>query len=299
MNRRGLGVAAAGLALLTPAAWALGYLPAPIGLWIGRRLGDLAWFVLPRRRAVTLDNLRLAWRSGGEPEELHRIGRRSFQHIGMNLVEACVFMFRPPEVLLDRIGIEGLEHLKDAAVQGRGVLVLTAHLGNWELLAASHAMTGLPLSVVLRPLDHPALDRVVDRLRRRSGAELISKRRALRDVLDALRRGRMVGILLDQNAVRAEGVFVPFFGTPASTSRSLAVIALRTEAPVVPIFISRLPGGRHLVKVLPAMQPPTDGDVVAFTARFSGVIEEAIRRSPEQWFWLHRRWKTRPRAGVA
>ena len=197
-----------------------------------------------------------------------------------------------------RVEIDGLEHLKDAAVQGRGVLLLTAHLGNWELLAAAQPLTGLPLSVVLRPLDQPRLDRVVERLRRRTGAELISKRRALPDVLDALRRGRMVGILLDQNATRAEGIFAPFFGTPASTSRGLAVIALRTEAPVVPVFIRRLERGRHLIEVGPVVPPP-ERDVVAFTTSFNEAIEKAIRRAPEQWFWLHKRWKTRPRPEVA
>jgi len=108
----------------------------------------------------------------------------------------------------------------------------------------------------------------------------------------------MVGILLDQNATRAEGIFAPFFGTPASTSRGLAVIALRTEAPVVPVFIRRLERGRHLIEVGPVVPPP-ERDVVAFTTSFNEAIEKAIRRAPEQWFWLHKRWKTRPRPEVA
>jgi Kdo2-lipid IVA lauroyltransferase/acyltransferase len=298
MRRRGSAVAALGVLLLAPVAWTLAHLPARLGLWLGRRVGDLAWIVLAPRRAVALDNLRLAFRAERGSGELRHIGRRSFQHLGMNLVEACVLMFRPSDVLLRRMEIDGLEHLKDAVGQGRGVLLLTAHLGNWELLAAAHPLTGLPLSVVLRPLDQPQLGRVVERLRRRTGAELISKRRALRDVLDALRRGRMVGILLDQNATRAEGIFVPFFGTLASTSRSLAVLALRTEAPVVPVFIRRLEDGRHLIEVRPLLPPP-EGDVVALTACFNETIEAAIRRAPEQWFWLHRRWKTRPRPKIA
>jgi Kdo2-lipid IVA lauroyltransferase/acyltransferase len=287
-----------GVVFLAPAAWTLAHLPCRLGLWIGRRLGDLAWALLARRRAIALDNLRLALGAERSDAELRRIGRRSFQHLGMNLVEMCVFMFRPSDVFLRRVEIDGLEHLKDAAVQGRGVLLLTAHLGNWELLAATQPLTGLPLSVVLRPLDQPKLDRVMGRLRRRTGAELISKRRALPDVLAALRRGHMVGILLDQNATRAEGIFAPFFGTPASTSRGLAVIALRTEAPVVPVFIRRLERGRHLVEFKSAV-PPTARDVAAFTTSFNEAIEAAIRRAPEQWFWLHKRWKTRPRPEIA
>ena len=298
MRRQDSSVAAVGVLLLVPVAWVVAHLPPRLGLWLGRRLGDLAWVLLARRRAIALDNLRLAFRAERGDAELRHIGRRSFEHLGMNLIEVCVFLFRPSDVFLRRVEIDGLEHLKDAAVQGRGVLLLTAHLGNWELLAAAQPLTGLPLSVVLRPLDQPRLDRVIERLRRRTGAELISKRRALPDVLDALRRGRMVGILLDQNATRAEGIFAPFFGTPASTSRGLAVIALRTEAPVVPVFIRRLERGRHLIEVGPVVPPP-ERDVVAFTTSFNEAIEKAIRRAPEQWFWLHERWKTRPRPEVA
>jgi KDO2-lipid IV(A) lauroyltransferase len=148
-------------------------------------------------------------------------------------------------------------------------------------------------------MDDPLIDRVVERLRRRTGVELIAKRRAVREILDALRRGRMVGILLDQNASRAEGIFAPFFGIPASTSRALAVISLRTGAPVVPVFIRRIEGGRHRVQVEPMIAAPATSDVASYTAAFNRSIEAAIRRAPEQWFWMHDRWKTRPRPETA
>jgi KDO2-lipid IV(A) lauroyltransferase len=291
----GAFLAAVAVALFAPAGLLLAWLPPRFGLWLGRRLGDVAWALLPRRRAVTLDNLQRAFGSDRAAEELHRLGRRCFEHLGMNLVEACVFFFRPPAVLLSRVALEGVEHLDAAAAAGRGILLLTAHLGNWELLAASHALSRFPLSVVVRPLDNPMMDRVVARFRRRAGVELIAKRRGLRDILDALRRHRMVGILLDQNAARAEGVFVPFFGAPASTSKALAVIALRTGAPVVPVFIRRAARGRHTVRAEPALPAPPDGDIAAYTRAFNRAIEAAIRRAPEQWFWLHARWKTQPR----
>ncbi len=290
---------AVGLGLVAPGGVLLAWLPARFGLWVGRRLGDLAWAALPARRVVTLDNLQRAFGGDRDAEELHRLGRSSFEHLGMNLVEACVFFFRPPAVLLSRVTLEGVEHLKAAAAAGKGILLLTAHYGNWELLAASHALTGFALSVVVRPLDNPVLDRVVARFRQRGGVELIAKRRALREVLDALRHQRMLGILLDQNAARGEGVFVPFFGVPASTSKALAVVALRAGAPVVPVFIHRDVSGRHTVRVEPAIPPPADGDVTAYTATFNRAIEAAIRRAPEQWFWMHARWKTRPRAEAA
>lgn len=286
------------LAPLAALGWALAHLPWRPGLWVGRRLGDVAYWVLPGRRAVARQNLERAFRGERSGCELERLCRESFQHLGMMLVEACTFYFRPPAVLLSRVDVEGVDHLKAAAAQARGILLLTAHFGNWELLAAAHAHTGYPLSVIVRPLDSPLLDRVVTRLRKRSGVEVIPKRRALRGVREALRRGWMVGILLDQNASRREGVFVPFFGDPASTSKSLALLALWSGASVVPVFIQRDARGRHRVTIEPPIPPPASGDrerdILAYTTVFARVVEDRIRQAPAQWFWMHRRWKTRP-----
>jgi KDO2-lipid IV(A) lauroyltransferase len=247
---------------------------------------------------VALQNIERSLGRDLGPTEVRRLGRRSFQHLGMNLVEACRYFLRPTDVMLSRVRVEGVEHLRHAASAGRGILILTAHYGNWELLAAAHGLTGLPLSFVVRPLDEPILDELADRFRRRSGAELIVKDRAVREVMQALRRGRMVGILLDQNATRAEGVFVPFFGVPASTSKGLALLALRTGAPVVPVFLRREADGRHCMDVRPPLPAPAGADVLAYTAVFNEAIEAAIRRAPEQWLWMHARWRTRPREAV-
>jgi Kdo2-lipid IVA lauroyltransferase/acyltransferase len=297
--RAGRLAATVGLWGLRLGGWLPAYLPPAMGLAVGRRIGDALWWLLPRRRRVALGNIRLSVGREMAPDEIRRLGRRSFQHLGMNLIEACRYLLRPTDVMLSRVRVEGVEHLRSAAAQGRGILILTAHYGNWELLAAAHGLTGLPLSIVIRPLEHPVLDDLAARFRRRSGAELIVKRRAVREVLQALNRGRMVGILLDQNATRAEGVFVPFFGVTASTSKGLAILALRTGAPVVPVFLRRLPDGRHRMDISPALTPPQDGDVHAYTAMFNEVIEAAIRRAPEQWLWMHNRWRTRPREGVS
>lgn len=286
------------LGLLAVPAWGLAFLPVGLGLWVGRRLGDLAYWALPGRRAVARRNLELALGAERSASELSRICRESFRHLGMTCVEACTFFFRPPSVLLSRVDVDGVDHLKAAASHGRGVLLLTAHYGNWELLAAGHALTGYPLSVVVRPLDSPLLNRLATRLREQGGVEIIPKHRAMRGVLEALRRGWMVGILLDQNASRREGVFVPFFGVPASTSKSVALLALWSGAPVVPVFIHREAEGRHRVVIEPTVPPPATGvrerDVIAFTAAFTRMVESRIRQHPEQWLWMHRRWKTRP-----
>lgn len=298
-SRAGLLAASLGLWLAFPLAWLLAHLPAAIGLAAGRRLGDLLWLVLPGRRAVALDNLRRSFGAERSAAEIRQLARRSFQNVGMNLVEGCCYFLRPTQVMLSRVRVEGREHLQAAAAHGRGVLILTAHFGNWELLGAAHGLTGLPASIVTRPLDYPLLDDLAARFRRRSGAELIVKRQAVREVLTALRRQRMVGILLDQNATRAEGVFAPFFGSPASTSKGLALLALRTGAPVVPIFLRREPDGRHCMDVGAAVPPPEDGQIATYTSAFNRVLEATIRRTPEQWFWMHDRWRTRPRQTVS
>jgi Kdo2-lipid IVA lauroyltransferase/acyltransferase len=276
---------------------AAGRLPLPLALWLGRRLGDVAYAALPRRRRLALVNLGRAY-----PElpasERRRLARRAAQHLGMTLLELPRLLTAPIEETLARIRLDGVEHLH-AAMRAHGrALVLTAHLGNWEILCAAHRLTDHGLSVVVRPLDAPWLDAVAARLRRRTGVDLIDKRGALRPVLEALRRGRMVGILMDQNVARREGVFVNFFGHPASTSRSIALLAVRTGAPIVPIFARRSGGIDHTVVIRPALPFPASNDpeaaVVELTERCTVQIEAAIREAPEQWLWFHDRWKTRP-----
>jgi KDO2-lipid IV(A) lauroyltransferase len=216
-------------------------------------------------------------------------------------VELCALHSRPLGEFLGRITVEGREHLDRAMAAHGRVLAVTGHLGNWEILSVASRLTPYPLAVVVRPLDARWLNPIAERLRLRTGVELIGKRGALRPILAALSRGGMVGILLDQNTARAEGVFVPFFGRLASTSRSVALLALRTGAPVVPIFARREAHGRHRVIVKPPLDPPKRGDrdlaIAELTARCTAAIEAAIREAPEQWLWIHNRWRTRPLGG--
>jgi Kdo2-lipid IVA lauroyltransferase/acyltransferase len=279
-------------------------LPTAAALGLGRRLGDLTALALPRRRRVVLKNLALAF-----PElpaaDRQRLARQTWQHLGMTIVELARLLARPLQATLDEMTLDGREHIQHAMTEAGGALILTAHLGNWEYLSAAHWLSGYPLAIVVRPLDAPALQALAERMRRKTGAEIIDKRGALRPVLQALRRGRMIGILLDQNAARREGVFVPFFGRAASTSRSIALLALRTRTPILPIFIRREGPGRHRIVVQPALSPPPgaandlEGAVVELTARCTAVIERQVRQSPEQWLWVHDRWRTRPPAGTA
>jgi len=282
---------------LTLLAVALGRAPWGVASWLGRRMGDLAYLVFSGRRRITLENLAQAF-PGLSPAERRALSRRSWQHLGLVFVELCALLSRPLDDLLSRISVEGREHLDRAMAAHGRVLALSGHLGNWELLNMAHRVTPYPLAVVVRPLDAHWLNPLAERLRLRTGVELIDKRGALRPVLSALSRGGMVGILLDQNTARSEGVFVPFFGRAASTSRSVALLALRTGAPIVPIFARREGDGRHRIIVRPPLDPPKAGDreaaIAELTGRCTEVIEAAIREAPEQWLWMHNRWRTRP-----
>jgi len=227
-----------------------------------------------------------------------RVCRGSFQHLGLMFIELCRVLTVPPEPILAGIRVVGMEHLKDAMAKHGRALVLTAHLGNWELLALAHRLTGIPTTVVMRPLDATWLDTMADRLRQRSGIELIDKHNALRPVLGALNRGRMVALLLDQNASRREGIFVSFFGRPASTSKGLAVLAVRTRTPVVPIFIYRERVHEHRIVIHPSFGLDVAGDseeaVAEITQRCAATTEAAIAAAPDQWLWVHNRWRTQP-----
>jgi len=250
---------------------------------------------------MALTNIESAF-PGLVASDRRRICRGSFQHLGLMLTEFCSLLTEPPERSLEGIVLEGLDHLqKTMAIHGRA-LVLSAHLGNWEFLALAHRLMGFPATVVVRPLDAPWLDALAERLRCRAGVELIDKRGALRPVLGALRRGRLVALLLDQNASRREGVFASFFGRPASTPKSLAVLAMRTRTPVVPMFIYRTDIGRHRVVIHPSLfieaAPDAELAVADLTQRCTSAIEAAIRDAPDQWLWIHNRWRTQPLAPI-
>ena len=274
-----------------------GRLPLGVAQGLGAGLGRVAYWILPGRRRVALDNLTLAYGERLTPAARARLARQCFEHLGMTTLECCRLFFGPTERLFGRIRGQGTEHIGQALARGRGIFFLTGHFGNWELLAATHAYAGFGLSVVVRPLDNPYLDALIARARERSGLRAIPKRDAVQGVREALARGECIGILLDQDAGRS-GVFVPFLGHPASTSRALAILAIKTRAPVVPAFIHRLADGGHELVLDPeiplAITGDLDHDIEVNTARFTEAIERHVLAHPEQWFWVHRRWKSRP-----
>ncbi|MBI4460672.1 MAG: lysophospholipid acyltransferase family protein [Acidobacteria bacterium] len=277
---------------------ALGRLPRPLAHRMAMLLAGVLYWITPKFRRVAGQNLRMALPelSG---QERRAICRGVYRSLGRLLAEGAHFPNLNAQNVQQAVFYDGLENYQAALSRGRGVLFLTAHLGAWELGAFAHALCGYPLHILYRPLDNPRLNRLVNRYRLLSGNKLIDKRNSAREVLSALARNETVGILADQNSSLEEGVFVNFLGIPACTTAGIARIALHTEAAVVPAFCV-WDSGRRLFRIIfdKPLELPATGDkeesIRTATQQLTSVIEQYIRRYPDQWLWIHRRWKTRP-----
>ncbi len=283
-------------------AFLVGLLPRPIARRLCAAFGTLVFHLHSRLRHVGLTNLALALPELGAAEH-QRILRRFYLHLGWHFAEFCRMSRYTPQNCASHIRYEGLEHFEQAHALGKGVLILTGHLGAWELSSFFHSLMGHPMGLVARPMDNPLLDAFVRSIRCRQGNWIIPRNEFARGLLEAMHCGRTVGILMDTNMTPPEGIFVPFFGISACTASGLARIALRTGAAIVPGFLLWEPSeSRYVLHFAPPIQPLLTGDraqdMEALTARCTSVLESWIRRYPDQWLWIHRRWKTRP-AGEA
>jgi KDO2-lipid IV(A) lauroyltransferase len=253
------------------------------------RVLDLA---IPRLRRVARKNLAMALPEKPERER-EAIIDGTFRSIGRVLLAFARFPSITRETVSRWIRYQGYEHFEEALKRGKGVLFATAHLGTWELSAYSHALLSAPMGVVVRPLDNPQLDAFVEHRRGLSGNHLIGKRDFARPIMQALRRNEAVGILVDQNVLPEAGAFVDFFGKLACSGTTFAKIAARSGAAVIPGFAFwSEEEQRHILHFYPEV--PMTGDLEADTAAIQKAVENAIREHPDQWLWIHRRWKTRP-----
>ncbi|MFQ5464893.1 MAG: lysophospholipid acyltransferase family protein [Thermodesulfobacteriota bacterium] len=281
-------------------AFVAGHIPLPLALALGRAMGALAWRLDAKHRRIALDNLDLAYGDSITRTEKEAIARGLFKGLGMLAFEFTRLPWLTREKLAGYVEMEGMERLTEALGRKKGVILVTAHLGNWELMAAWYGLMGYPVDVVVRRLDVPAVEDFVKWARTRCGNRIIFKAGSMRKLIRAVRRNQVVGILLDQNVADYEGVFVDYFGTPACTNKGPALLAAHTGAAVLPTFIVRR-DGRHTIVIGEEIEMVNTGDktsdVVENTARCTGVIERMVRRHPDHWFWVHRRWKTRPAAG--
>jgi len=270
----------------------LGRLPWRLAQRTGRAIGSLGWRLSRRDRRRTLEHLTLAFPEKSDAERRH-LGRDCFRHHGASLAECLHLFHRDCSFVSSIVEVRGWDNVEMARRAERPVLIVTGHCGNWELLAAAINCRGLGMAVVARPLDEPEQQRMLAGLRERFGTPTIARgsEGAARQLLIALRRGGALGMLIDQDT-KVDGVWVPFFGRPAFTPVGAAKIALRQSTAVIPTFIERLPDGRHRATFHPCLDLP--GDPAAATALMTAKIEEQVRRVPEQWVWMHRRWRRQP-----
>ncbi len=256
----------------------------------------IACVLRPRRRYVLKTLARCL------PELSERERRRLYVdmwcHQALNIMEIMRFVGGREQELQSQIEIRGEEHLEEARAQGKGVLVLVAHLGNYILMALTAVrIFRYPLAAIAKQLRNPSMEHLWQEVRRRGGVIAIPARNGYRASVRVLRNNGLLGFMLDQNRPEGKGIFVDFFGQTASTSPGLAFMSAQTGAPVLPAFIHRTPEGRHIVEIQPWIAPPPDRkpeSLLEYTAIYTRITEAAIRRHPAQWLWLHKRWKTRP-----
>jgi len=255
------------------------------------------YHLLSGRRLIALHNLKNAF-----PEksmtEIIRIAKGVYRNMAVIAAEFFDIPWLTKDRIRERVEVEGLEHCVEALKRKRGLLMVTAHFGNWELGAIAFSLLFQPVLLLYRPLDNLFLDRLVALVRSSTGNRILAKKMAMRQMLRTLNANGIVGLLIDQNWSWQEGVFVDFFGRPACTSDGVARLAMHTEAPVIPCFMVRREDGNYKLIIGEAVELVNTGDrekdVLVNTQKYTRVIEQMIRKYPDQWFWVHQRWKTQP-----
>jgi len=275
-------------------------LPEGFTLRLGRQLGKMVYYLDRGHRKVAIQNLHIAFDREKSEGEIRSIAKRAFENLGMMTVE----FFRIPRVgvktFKERVKIEGLEEALKLLEKKKGVLLLLGHFGNWELMGLMSKVIGNPIMVIAKPLKKNRwVDQFITKVRNAGGLEVISNIKAGRKVIRALSQNRVVGILIDQRAKRSEGIWADFFGKKAPTTPGLAALAMKTGAPVVPVFMVRNGFGTHRLVIQKPLELVHTGDikkdVEANTQLFNHALESMIRQYPDQWFWVHRRWERKKR----
>jgi len=270
-------------------------LPEGPALWLGRRFGSLFYYLDWEHRSVALQNLHIAFGQEKSERERKAIAKRTFQNFGMMAIE----FFRIPgmntEDFKKKVSFEGLDEALKLLEKKKGGLLLIGHFGNWELMALMSKVIGNPILVIAKPINQKGVDRWITEIRKVTGLELIPPENATQKVVQALSQNRLVGILIDQRAKRSRGVWADFFGRKVPTTPGLAVMAMRSGAPVVPVFIVRDGFQKHRLLIKEPVELVLTGDmkkdVKINTQRFTDTLEAMIRQYPDQWLWIHRRWE--------
>jgi Kdo2-lipid IVA lauroyltransferase/acyltransferase len=282
-------------ALVQAAAVMVRLMPMGSARNIGHTVGRIVYYLDRLHRRIALDNLAHAFpsRTVGERKT---IARAMFAHFGAVLFELLKFGSLSPAEMAALVDVEGDDRLKQAFQHGRGVLIFTGHFGYWEVQGIMLPLHANRFSVLARPLDNPYLHEMLEQIRTRTGNSVIYRQGAIRKVLRELAANHGVGMLIDQHLHTPDAVYVDFFRRPAATTNALAALALRTGAPVIPVFALPAPGGRYRMVYEHPVEPPREDSpdaVREFTQRCTDVLEMYVRRHPELWLWMHRRWRDR------
>lgn len=276
-------------------------MPLPMVRGLGRVVGFVFGNMIRHHRKDAIEALA---RSMPElsPRECKRTINTMYHLQGINFMELIWYSSRGLSSVGEVIEVENVHFLEEALSREKGILALTAHFGNFELLPMATAALGHKMSVIVKPIKTPAVNEVMGDLRAHEGLTFLDRDHAYRDCLKALKRNEIVGMIIDQNMTRESGIFVDFFGEPACTSPGLAYMAAQSKAPVLPVFIHKKADGSYLLRVGRLIDPPVDRTpevIQEATQLYTKVIEDAIREDPKQWIWMHRRWKTTRPAGVS
>jgi len=286
---------------VTGVAWIIRWLPWAVVHHAGRTLGFLFYAFDRAHRRVAVGNLERAFPARSSAE-CRYIARRVFQHFGAMLFELLKFSHLSPERMLERVEFEGADRARQAHQAGRGVFLLTAHFGCWETHGLVHALHLGPIGVMARALDNPYLNAMLEGVRQKTGNKVIYRRGGIRRTLRALEAGQAVAILIDQHIHGPDAINVDFFNRPAATTTALAALTARTGALVLPVFAIPIGPGRYRMIYEHAVPGPVDGSPVAirdFTQRCTDVLEMYVRRYPDLWLWMHRRWRDAPNGAEA
>lgn len=273
--------------------WSVQYLPRIFALFLGRIGGGLCFRLLSRERRRAIQHLNIAF---GNDRENYNIARGVFRHLGMNLLECLQMPRMDKDAINSIVKATGIERIDNALARSKGVIILTSHLGNWEYLAAYMMLNGYKVSVVARKIYYPGYNKLLLKLRRSVGVNILWRNGSVRSMVEVLRQNKILGILPDQDTDKANGIFIDFFGIPAYTPTGPVSLALATGASIVPCFIVREGEGHHIFVEEPLELTITKDraeTVRINTERWSDITERYIRRYPEQWVWMHRRWKTK------
>jgi len=274
-----------------------GTLPLPAALALGRGMGWVYGSVIRHHRRDAEEALKRSLPEKSDTER-HQILKSMYRHLGMNVAEELRLVSLSNAYLEDHIRWENETPIKTVLNAGKGMLVLTGHMGNWDLLCSIAPKFNYPTTIITKNIKNTAINTVWMEIRNRFGLKFVPAHNSYRQCLSALRKNEIVGFAIDQNMIDTEGVFVDFFGKQACTTPGLAYMSAQSGAAVVPVFMIRLEQGRHLVKTLPAIPPPPDrapATIKEYTQLYTKVMEDIIRQYPDQWIWVHRRWKTVPK----